>query len=76
MTIFRREKSISMMPVLVDFAGEARQSWFGEDDDHVGQQICELNRAHQVAVGVVPGEGSQPTRFHVGRFIQPLGCVC
>jgi hypothetical protein len=69
MAIFRREKSRSTMPVLSDIAGEARQSWFGEDDDHGGQQICELNRAHQGAVGVVPGEGSQPTRFHVGRFI-------
>lgn len=72
MDIFNREKSTSIMPVLAEVAGEARQSWFGEDDDHGGQQICELNRAHQGAVGVVPGEGSQPTRFHVGRFINPV----
>ena len=72
MAIFRREKSRSTMPVLSDIAGEARQSWFGEDDDYCGQQICELNRAHQKAVGVVPGEGSQPTSFHVCRFINPV----
>jgi len=64
------------MPVLADIAGEARQSWFGEDDDHGGQQICELNRAHQGAVGTTPAEGSPSIRFHVGRSSIPSGCVC
>jgi hypothetical protein len=36
------------MSALPEIAGEARQSWFGEAADHGGQQICELNRAHQV----------------------------
>jgi hypothetical protein len=72
MDILNRERSTSILPVLAEVAGEARQSWFGVAADHGGQQICELNRAHQGAVGVVPGEGSQPTRFHVGRFINPV----
>ena len=61
------------MPALAENAGEARQSRFGEAADHGGQQICYLNRAHLGAVGTVPGEGSQPTRFHFARFIHPVG---
>ena len=35
------------MSALPEIAGEARQLRFGEAADHGGQQICELNRAHQ-----------------------------
>jgi len=61
------------MPALAENAGAARQSRFGEAADHGGQQICYLNRAHQGAVCTAPGEGSKPRRFHVGRFIHPVG---
>ena len=73
MAIFKRELSWSLTPALAESTGEARQSWFGEAADHGGQQIGDLNRAHLGAVGTVPGEGSQPNRFHVGRFIHPVG---
>ncbi len=76
MAIIKREKSISIMPVLADIAGEERQSWFGEDGDHGGQQICELSRAHQGAVGVVLGEGLSQPAFTLAASSIPSGYVC
>jgi hypothetical protein len=75
-SLYLSGKVRSTMSALPEIAWEARQSRFGEAADHAGQQIGDLDRAHQGAAGAVPGKGSQPTRLHVGRSSIPSGCVC
>jgi len=76
MDIFNREKSTSIMPVLAEVAGEARQSWFGEDDDHGGQQICELNRATRWLLALSLARALSQPAFTLVASSVPSGCVC